>query len=106
MVGRSLGIGLGALINTLNLPLYVVGGGVAQAWDLFAPRMFEELKHRSYVFRLTDEEVDAYGHRSAKTWVEPAELGAESGILGACLLPFTVRVSSKTGHSIDRGASR
>jgi len=88
MVGRSLGIGVGALVNTLNLPLYVIGGGVVQAWDLFAPKMFEELRHRSYVYRFTDGEIDAFGHRSAKTYVEPAELGAESGILGACLLPF------------------
>lgn len=90
LVGRSLGIGLAALINTLNLPLYVIGGGVAQAWDVFSPKMFEELRHRSYVYRFTDGAVDAQGHRSAKTYVEPAELGAESGILGACLLPFTV----------------
>jgi glucokinase len=90
LVGRSLGIGLAALINTLNLPLYVVGGGVAQAWDLFSAKMFEELRHRSYVYRFTDGTLDAQGHRSAKTYVEPAELGAESGILGACLLPFTV----------------
>ena len=90
IVGRSLGIGIGALVNTLNLPLYVVGGGVAEAWDLFAPKMFEELKHRSYVYRFTDGQLDKFGHRSAKTYVEPAELGADSGILGACLLPFTV----------------
>ena len=90
MVGRSLGIGLAALVNTLNFPLYVVGGGVAQAWDLFAPKLFEELQHRSYVYRLTDGQLDAFGHRSAKTHIERAELGADSGILGACLLPFTV----------------
>lgn len=90
MVGRSLGIGIAALVNTLNLPLYVVGGGVAQAWDVFAPKMFEELQYRSYVYRLTDGQLDAHGHRSAKTHVERAELGADSGILGACLLPFTV----------------
>jgi glucokinase len=94
LVGRSLGIGLAALVNTLNLPLYVVGGGVAQAWDLFAPKLFEELRHRSYVYDLTDGEVDAYGHRSAKTYVEPAELGAESGILGACVLPFVAAADS------------
>jgi glucokinase len=101
LVGRSLGIGLGALINTLNLPLYVVGGGVAQAWDLFAPKLFEELQHRSYVYRLTDGEIDAHGHRSAKTHVEPAALGAESGILGACLLPFVARDDSKTQPAQD-----
>jgi glucokinase len=94
LVGRSLGIGLAALINTLNLPLYVVGGGVAQAWDLFSSKLFKELTHRSYVYRFTNGQVDAQGHRSAKTYVEPAELGTESGILGACLLPFTVNVSN------------
>lgn len=90
LVGRSLAIGLAGLINTLNLPLFVIGGGVAQAWDLFSPKMFTELRHRSYVYRFTDGSVDAQGHRNHKTYVEPAELGAESGLLGACLLPFTV----------------
>jgi glucokinase len=99
LVGRSLGLELAALVNTLNLPLYVVGGGVAQAWDLFSPKMFEELRHRSYVYRFTDGSVDAQGHRSAKTYVEPAELGAESGILGACLLPFTVGASVSEAQS-------
>jgi glucokinase len=98
IVGQSLGIGLGGLVNTLNLPLYVVGGGLAKAWDLFAPKMFEELTHRSYVYRLNDGQLDEYGHRSAKTYVEPAELGADSGILGACLLPFTV---SKSGSQFQ-----
>lgn len=89
IVGQSLGIGLAGLVNTLNLPLYIVGGGVAQAWDLFAPKLFEELRYRSYVYRFNDGQADEFGHQSSKTHVEPAELGAESGILGACLLPFT-----------------
>jgi glucokinase len=99
LVGRSLGLSLAALVNTLNLPLYVIGGGVAQAWDLFSPKMFEELHHRSYIYRFTDGSVDAQGHRNAKTYVEQAELGAESGILGACLLPFTVSASNPKGGS-------
>src|SRR6185295_1447463 len=49
-VGRYLGIGLATLVNTLNLPLYVIGGGVAEAWPLFSPAMLEELGRRSYVF--------------------------------------------------------
>jgi glucokinase len=47
--GRALGISLAALVNTLNLPLYVVGGGLVQAWELLKPAIFEELHHRSYV---------------------------------------------------------
>jgi len=76
LVGRSLGIGLASLVNMLNLPLYVLGGGVASAWELFSPALFEELRHRSYVYRLTIPEVSR------------AELGADAGLLGACLLPL------------------
>ncbi len=46
-VGRALAIGIGSMINALNLPMYVIGGGVCSAWDAFAPTMFEELKTRS-----------------------------------------------------------
>jgi glucokinase len=88
-VGTALGIGIGALVNTLNLPLYVVGGGVSAAWDLFAPRMMEELRMRSYVYRLTAPTPEESRLRSPrKTHVVRAELGSDAGILGACLLPL------------------
>ena len=58
-VGRALGIGLAALVNTLNLPLYVIGGGLANSWNLFSPALFEELRYRSYVFRMTDPDQPA-----------------------------------------------
>ena len=32
-VGYALGLGLANLINTLNLPLYTIGGGVSAAWE-------------------------------------------------------------------------
>ena len=89
VAGRSLGIALAALVNTLNLPLYVVGGGLARSWSLFSPALFEELRHRSYVYRLTAAgQIDSEGHRSSQTHIEPAELGPDAGLLGACLLPF------------------
>jgi glucokinase len=88
-VGRALGIALAAAVNTLNLPLYVIGGGLINSWRLFSPGLFEELRHRSYVYRLTDPDrsIEAGGSPS-KTHVEPAELGPEAGLLGACILPF------------------
>ncbi len=90
LVGRSLGIGIAGLVNTLNVPLYVVGGGLANAWKLFSPALFTELHHRSYVYRLTETgETDARGRISGKTYVEPAELGPEAGLLGACILPIS-----------------
>jgi glucokinase len=90
-LGSALGIALAAAVNTLNLPLYLVGGGLISSWKLFSPALFQELRHRSYVYRLTDPErsVEAGGSPS-KTHVEPAELGPDAGLLGACLLPFTV----------------
>ncbi len=91
-VGTALGIGIGALVNTLNLPLYVVGGGMSAAWDLFAPRMMEELRMRSYVYRLTAPTEEESRERSPrKTHVVRAELGSDAGILGACLLPLMPR---------------
>ena len=52
-VGRALGIGVGAMVNSLNLPIYVIGGGVSSSWDAFAPAMFEEMKFRSVIYSLT-----------------------------------------------------
>jgi glucokinase len=89
-VGRSLGIGLAASVNMLNLPLYVVGGGLINSWKLFSPALFAELRHRSYVYRLTDPDRSVVdGGSPSKTYVMPAELGPEAGLLGACILPFT-----------------
>jgi glucokinase len=86
-VGYSLAIALTALINTLNLPLYLLGGGVCDAWDLFAPTMFQHLHSRSYVYRLTEPTVIAPGQLEVKrTYVLPAELGSTAGLLNACLL--------------------
>ncbi|MBI3935204.1 MAG: ROK family protein [Acidobacteria bacterium] len=72
--GRFLGIGLAILVNTLNLPLYVIGGGVAEAWPLFSPAMFDQLRRRSYVFA------------EGSTRVELAKLGADAGLYGAAYL--------------------
>ncbi|HUX67254.1 MAG TPA: ROK family protein [Terriglobales bacterium] len=76
MVGRSLGVGLANLINIFNLPLYVVGGGVARGWDAFAPSMMAEVSKRSLVAR------------STPTRIVPSALGAEAGLLGAAYLPL------------------
>lgn len=87
--GRALGIALAGLINILNLPLYVVGGGVAESWDLLAPALFVELERRSYVYALTAPGRPASsGMPGGGTQVLPAKLGPEAGLLGACILPL------------------
>ncbi len=88
-LGWYLGLGLAGLVNTLNLPLYVVGGGVASAWELFAPEMFATLRHYSYVYRFSDPQGEGDSER-ARTKVVPALLGTHSGLLGAAMLPYTV----------------
>ena len=73
-VGRYLGIGIGSLINALNLPLYVVGGGVAEAWDLFAPSLLEHVRQRSYIFC------------EGSTRIERSVLKGDAGLYGAAYL--------------------
>jgi glucokinase len=100
-VGRALGIGIADLINTLNLPLYVVGGGLANAWDLFSPALFAEVRHRSYVYRLTEPGSHVLnGGANHGTRIVAAELGADSGLLGACILPYTAK-TEKHGTALS-----
>ena len=88
-VGHTLAIALTGLINMLNLPLYLLGGGVCEAWDLFAPTMFRELPGRSYVYRLTQPDIlEPTMFEQQKTYILGAQLGTSAGLLGACLLPL------------------
>ena len=84
-VGRALGIGVGSMVNSLNLPIYVIGGGVASSWDAFAPAMFEEMKFRSVIYSLTSPDV--VGHDKG-TIVTRALLGSDAGLYGAARLPL------------------
>ena len=84
-VGRALGIGIGSMVNALNLPMYVIGGGVSSAWDAFAPAMFEEMKFRSSIYSLTSPEH--LGHEKG-TIITRALLGSDAGLYGAARLPM------------------
>ena len=89
-VGRALGLSLAGLLNPLNLPLYVIGGGASAAWHLFAPALFRELERASYVYRLTmpDNKME---FTPGFTNVVPAVLGTDSGLLGAAMVPRYAR---------------
>jgi len=86
IAGEALGIALANLINAFNLPMYIIGGGVARAWDQFSPAMFRELHERSVVFRAGEEEK----HHRRRTEVQPALLQDRAGLLGAARLPMIV----------------
>ena len=85
-VGWALGIVLADLVNGLNLPMYVIGGGAESAWDAFAPTMFAELRARSVVYLQSDPEKAAISGR--KTLITRAVLGSDAGLLGAARLPL------------------
>jgi glucokinase len=85
-LGFHLGLGLAGLVSTLDLPLYIVGGGVASAWDLFSDMMFETLHAYSYVYRL-GEPSQRLTKEKDKTFVCPAQIGPGAGLLGAAMLP-------------------
>jgi len=85
-VGRALAIGVGGIVNALNLPMYVIGGGVSSAWDAFAPTMFEEIKVRSSIYSLTAPDRPETGKKH--TLVTRALLGSDAGLYGAARLPM------------------
>ncbi len=95
-LGEGLGTSLAGLINILNLQLYVIGGGLASAWHLFAPEMIRTMRRLSYVYRLT-EPTSPGAFEKGKTAVVPAQLGPDAGLLGAAMLPYAQQFT----HSDD-----
>jgi len=94
-VGWALGIVLAGLVNTLNLHMYVIGGGVSSAWSAFAPTMFTELRRRSFVYAATaPDDITASIAEGASASLKPlgssprtvvtrALLGGDAGLYGA-----------------------
>jgi glucokinase len=97
-VGRCLGIVLSSMVNSLNLPIYVIGGGASGAWEVFSPALFEELRRRSLVYAATAPHdplatnQGASAHVEAgpghKTLITRALLGSDAGLYGAARLPM------------------
>jgi glucokinase len=97
-VGRCLGIVLSSMVNSLNLPIYVIGGGVSSAWEAFSPSIFEELRDRSMVYAATAPADPLANHHGAsahvegtsgnKTIITLALLGSDAGLYGASRLPM------------------
>lgn len=97
-VGRCLGIVLSSMVNSLNLPIYVIGGGVSSAWEAFSPSIFEELWERSMVYAATGPGDPLTHHHGAsahvdsipgdRTIITRALLGSDAGLYGAARLPM------------------
>jgi len=97
-VGWALGIVLSSMVNSLNLPIYVIGGGVSSAWEAFSPSIFKELRWRSMVYAATAPPDPQAAHSGASAQVAPgaghktiitrALLGSDAGLYGAARLPM------------------
>ena len=83
--GRALGQLLATLINTLNLPVHVIGGGVSASWDAFAPAMMEEVQARSYIMKVTAPRPGRTPDER-NTVILRAKLGGDAGLIGAAKL--------------------
>jgi glucokinase len=108
-VGRALGIVIASAVNALNLPMYVLAGGVTSAWDAFSPAMFEQVRLRSVVFAATAPESAAGAGRGASAQVEPGGstrtiitrtiLGSDAGLYGAARLAMMGDPSTRVGKT-------
>jgi len=98
-VGEALGLVLADLVNIFNLPMYVIGGGVASAWDAFAPTMLEKVRANSFVYRATAPAENPRGVQGSSvpddvlparrtTVITRALLGSDAGLFGAARLPM------------------
>ncbi len=72
--GRALGIAIASLAMTVNIELFVIGGGVAQAADMLLPAALASVKQ--YSFRAV----------SARVRVRASTLGEAAPLLGAAYL--------------------
>ena len=75
-MGDYLGVGLANVINTLNPEMIVIGGGLANGWELFEQRMHQRIY--DYAFRLP----------AANVKIVPAQCADDAGLLGAARLGF------------------
>jgi glucokinase len=103
-VGKALGTVVADMVNIFNFPMYVIGGGVASAWDAFAPSMLETVGRNSFVYRATApaeylKDGNAPSRSVGSTMITKATLGGDAGLIGAARLPMIAASVSPVGFS-------
>jgi glucokinase len=78
-MGVYLGIGLANLINILNPEMIVIGGGLANGWQLFEKNMRQQVAERAFPLL------------AARVQIVRAACGDDAGLLGAARLAFDAR---------------
>lgn len=75
-MGIYLGVGLASLINIFNPEMIVIGGGVADGWDLFIAHVREQITERAFPIPARRAEIVR------------AVCGDDAGLLGAAHIAF------------------
>ena len=73
-MGRILAVGAAGLVNIFNPEMLIIGGGVANAWELFHEPLEKELKQRVFASYM------------ASLKVKQAQLGNWAGVIGAAAM--------------------
>ncbi|HEX8707624.1 MAG TPA: ROK family glucokinase [Pyrinomonadaceae bacterium] len=76
-MGIYLGVGLASLINIFNPEVMVLGGGVADGWELFIQHVREQVSMRAFPVPARRAEI------------VKAECGDDAGLMGAAHIAFT-----------------
>jgi glucokinase len=76
-MGTHLGIGLASLINVLNPQVIIIGGGLANGWELFEKHMHQKIVERAFPIP------------ASSVTIVRAQCGDVAGLLGAAWLGFT-----------------
>ena len=74
--GKAIGMALGGLLNTLNIKLVLLGGGLAKSFPLFYPAMEAELQIRAYPAVWKGVEF-----RTSQLWEKAGIYGAAANLL-------------------------
>jgi glucokinase len=82
--GRYLGIAAAGVLNLLNLEAIILGGGVAESFELLAEPMRKEIAAR------------AFAVPGARVRVLKGELGDDAGVLGAAAAAFEAAAATTT----------
>lgn len=72
--GRNLGRGIAMVMNVLGIESFVIGGGIARSFDLFAPAVRIEIQNGTYK------------ENAERIQFLPAVLGEDAGIIGAAVI--------------------
>lgn len=75
-MGLYLGVGLASLVNIFNPEVIVIGGGVADGWDMFIGHVREQVSER------------AFPVPARRVQIVRAERGDDAGLLGAAHIAF------------------